>query len=162
MRLSDVSGLSTVAGNIFMFSLFFLDPLSAGYKSLWRSSNEKEIAESRNRGGRGSDNGDPSCGHTHPFTPSIFCCMSKCSLLASFLVSERWSHESLSTDTNTMHGSVQNSRAGELMELRRFLLQRLFLLASKGEDEMGTEGSGIKGWKAGVRRKFSSFTDVKI
>lgn len=44
-----------------------------------------------------------------------------------------------------MHGSVQNSRAGELMELRRFLLQRLFLLASKGEDEMGTEGSGIKG-----------------
>lgn len=32
----------------------------------------------------------------------------------------------------------------------------------EGEDEMGAEGSGIKGWKAGVRRKFSSFTDMKM
>lgn len=28
-------------------------------------------------------------GHTHPFTPSIFCCMNKYSLLDSFLVSKR-------------------------------------------------------------------------
>lgn len=46
--------------------LFFLDPLSAGYKSLWRSSNEKETAESRNKGGRGSDDGDPALGTPTP------------------------------------------------------------------------------------------------
>lgn len=58
---------------------------------------------------------------------------------------------SLSTDMNTMHGSVRSSKAGELTELGggRFLLQRLFRWPPRmeGEDEMGAEGSGIKAEK---------------
>lgn len=106
---------------------FFLGSLSAGYKSFWRSPNEKETArktESRNRGGRESDDGDPSSGHTCTFIPFTFGCMNKRSPLASFLGKERWSDVSFSSN-------MQNSKTGELMERGRLLLKKLSLLPSK-------------------------------